>query len=107
MTKKERIINEFIALRDRNLESIINKSDYAKTLLLQAIFDRQIQEYIHWNYRIPIEIYDRYIYRLNSLIIHNPSDFDKYQNLLDKNRFISEIEDDKFPFFFLNFLKFF
>ncbi|CAF0778098.1 unnamed protein product [Rotaria sordida] len=105
MTKQERLISEIIAVHDQNLESIINKSDYAKNLLLQSLFDRQIQEYIHLNYNIPIEIYDKYMYRLNSLIIHNPNDFDKYKNLLDKNRFISEIEYNQFLlFFFSNFL---
>jgi len=39
------------------------------------------------------------------LIIHNPSYFDRYENLLDKNRFISEMEYYKFSLFFLNFLK--
>jgi len=107
MTKQERIISEIIALHDQNLELIINKSDYAKNLLLQSIFDRQIQEYIHLNCKIPIEIYDRYIYQLNSLIIHNPSHFDRYKNLLDKNRFISEIEYSKFSLFFLKFLKYY
>ncbi|CAF2340575.1 unnamed protein product [Rotaria sp. Silwood2] len=104
MTKQERSISEIIALHDQNLESIINKSDYAKNLLLQSLFDRQIQEYIHLNYDIPIEIYDKYMYRLNSLIIHNPNDFDKYKNLLDGNRFISEMEYKRFLSFFSNFV---
>jgi hypothetical protein len=82
---------------------ILNKSDDAKSLVLQSLFDRQIQEYIHRYYQIPIEIYDRYMYRLNSLIIHNPSDFDKYKQFLDKNRFISEKEYYKFSLFFLKF----
>jgi len=106
MTKQERIISKIIALHDQNLQLIINKSDCTKYLLLQSIFDRQIQEYIHLNYKIPIEIYDRYIYQLNSLIIHNPSHFDKYENLSDKNRFISEIEYYKFSLLFLKFIIF-
>ena len=36
MTKQERLISETIALHDQNLESIINKSDNAKSLLLQS-----------------------------------------------------------------------
>ncbi|CAF3366726.1 unnamed protein product, partial [Rotaria sp. Silwood1] len=104
MTKQERLISEIIALHDQNLESIVNKSDHTKSLLLQSLFDRQIQEYIHLNYDIPIEIYDKCMYRLNSLIIHNPNDFDKYESLLDKNRFISEMEYNSFLLFFSNFL---
>jgi hypothetical protein len=87
MTKQERFISKNLALYDQNLESMINKSDQSRTLLLQSIFDRQIQEYIHRNYQIPIDIHDRYIYRLNSMIIHNPNEFDRYKNLSDKNRF--------------------
>ena len=103
MTKQERLISEIIALHDQNFELILNKSDYMKSLVLQSLFDRQIQEYIHRHYQIPIEIYDRYMYRLNSLIIYNPSDFDKYEQFLDKNRFISEKECYKFSLFFLKF----
>lgn len=87
MTKQERFISETIALNDRNLQSMINKSDQSRTLLLQTIFDRQIQEYIHRCCQIPIDIHDRYIYRLNSMIIHHPNEFDLYKNLSDKNRF--------------------
>jgi hypothetical protein len=104
MTKQERIVSEIIALHDKNLQSVIKKSDDAKSLLLQSLFDRQIQEYIHLNCQIPIELYDRDIYRLNSFIIHNPSDFDRYDNLLDKNRFLTKSEYYKFSLFFLNFL---
>ena len=103
MTKQERIISEIIALHDQHLEAIINKSDYANSLLLQSLFDRQIQEYIHLKCQIPIDIYDRYMYRLNSLIIHNPGDFDTYKSFLVKNRFISNIEFEEFAFFFLKF----
>jgi hypothetical protein len=105
MTKQERLISEIIALYDQNLESMINKSDQTQTLLLQSIFDRQIQEYIHWNCQIPIDIYDRFMYRLNSVIIHNPNEFDRYKNLFDKNRFISEREYHEFSLFFSSFLK--
>ncbi|UJR28407.1 hypothetical protein I4U23_009647 [Adineta vaga] len=104
MSIRERLIGERLALYDQDLELIINKSDSCKTLLLQSIFDRQIQEYIHWNRLIPIEIYDKYMYRINSFIIHHPSDFDRYENLLDKNRFIAENEYHKFAKFFSNFL---
>lgn len=91
MTKQERLISEIIALRDKNLQSIINKSDTTRTLLLQSLFDRQIQEYIHLQYRMPIRLDEKYIYRLNSLIIHNPNQFDQYKSLLDKNRITSDI----------------
>ncbi|CAF3406406.1 unnamed protein product [Rotaria socialis] len=104
MTKQERLLSEIIALHDRNLELIIDKSDSARSLLLQSLFDRQIQEYIHLNYHIPIETYDNYMYRLNSMIIHHPNDFDRHKNLSDKNRFLSEREYYRFKFFFLKFL---
>lgn len=105
MTKQERFISETIALHDQNLKIILNKSDSMKSLLLQSIFDRQIQEYIHSNYQIPIDIYDRYMYRLNSLIIHNPNHFYRYKNFSNKNRFISPNEYEKFSLFFSHFLK--
>jgi hypothetical protein len=98
------LISEIVASHDQNLELMVNKSDNANNLLLQSLFDRQIQEYIHSNCQIPIEIYDRYMYRLNSLIIHHPSHFDKHKHFLDKNRFISEMEYYKFSLFFFKFL---
>ena len=88
MTKQERFISKTIAMHDKNLQSIVIKSDNAKSLLLQSLFDRQIQEYIHLYWRIPIEEFDKYIYRLNSFITHNPSEFDQYESLLDENRFL-------------------
>lgn len=100
MTKKERLISEIIALHDQNVETILNKSDSANNLLLQSLFDRQLQEYIHSNYSIPIQVFDKYIYRLNSLFIHNPNDFDKYKSLPDKIRFISEKEYNRLPLVF-------
>ena len=105
MTKQERFVSEIIALHDENLRSIIHKADRAETLLLQSIFDRQIQEYIHRICRIPIDLHDRCIYRFNSMIIHHPSDFDRVIPFPKKHRFIPSREYDQFALFFLNMLK--
>lgn len=105
MSKQERFISEIIALKDENLASIISKSNQANSLLLQSIFDRQIQEYIHRICRIPIDHHDRYIYQLNSIIIHHPSSFDGIKHLSKKNRFLSPRDYDRFIVYFFSFLK--
>lgn len=92
MTKQERLVGEMIALHDASLESIMNKSDKAHRLIEQSLFDRQIQEYIHRQYRIPIDRLDRSVYRLNSVIIHHPSRFDGYDGFLDQHRFLSDLD---------------
>ena len=94
MTKQERSSGEWMARRDRNLESMLNKADRANTLILQSLFDRQIQEYVHTRCRVPIGAYDRWTYRLNSSIIHHPSDYDGYPNLCAQHRFISGEDDN-------------
>ena len=94
MTKQERSLGELLARRDRSLESMVNKADSANTLILQSLFDRQIQEYVHTRCRVPIGVYDRWTYRLNSAIIHHPSDYDGYPNLRAQHRFISGRDDD-------------
>ena len=92
MTKQERLVSEMIALHDACLESTMNKSDKANRLIEQALFDRQIQECIHRQYRIPIDRLDRSVYRLNSVIIHHPSRFDGYDGFLDQHRFLSGLD---------------
>ena len=105
MTRQERLISEMIATHDGTLASMVKKADRAKRLLLQSIFDRQIQEYIHRTCRIPIDSHDRYIYGLNSIIIHHPSSFDRVRRFSKKNRFISPRDYDRFISFFFSFLK--
>ena len=105
MTKQERFISEMIASQDDILALMMSKADRANSLLFQSIFDRQIQEYIHRICRIPIDLHDRYIYRLNSIIIHHPSSFDRVRRFSKNNRFISPGNYDRFTLFFFSFLK--
>ena len=106
MTTQERLVTEIIASHDAGLQSTMNKSDKANSLIEQSLFDRQIQERIHGQYRIPIDRLDRSIYRLNSVIIHHPSQFDGYDGFLDRHRFVSDIDYAKFSLLLHHFPRF-